>query len=501
MDRGPPRPHQDRLHEGAHEGPRLRDLAGPEELAHLLGEGRHRLRAVQHHAPLGQHHARLVRRHLQLALPLAVLLDALRGVGQLEVGVLDDLPDAAQLAPHLLQLRLDTLKLLALLAGDAVHLLVEQAHEVTDVGLGEDVVAQLADDRLLEAPRVEPGGDAGLLAALEQGLADVVGVLAALRLRGGEIAPAALTAHEPAQQVGTGDPPGVLHLRSARAQQLLHALELLPANDRRHGALHAHGRGLPLVALPPDQRAHVGLVAEHPVHGVLEPAAAVAGGDAIGVEGAHDVEHAVASERHREDAADDGVGGRVEFELGALLRAVLDLHLAVAVGGEGGDPEAARGRLAHAARDLFGQIGAVEFVDALDDRLHELAGGRVVGVLGDGDDAHAASAQHRLEGDGVLALAREAAELPDEDLLEGRVGLARLVEHLAELRPVGDATALGLVDVLAHDAVAALLGVFAQGAQLGGDGEVDILAVAGDTRVERDGRGIGSMVRHRFVLL
>ena len=365
MDRGPPRPHQDRLHEGAHEGPRLRDLAGPEELAHLLGEGRHRLRAVQHHAPLGQHHARL------------------------------------QLAPHLLQLRLDTLKLLALLAGDAVHLLVEQAHEVTDVGLGEDVVAQLADDRLLEAPRVEPGGDAGLLAALEQGLADVVGVLAALRLRGGEIAPAALTAHEPAQQVGTGDPPGVLHLRSARAQQLLHALELLPANDRRHGALHAHGRGLPLVALPPDQRAHVGLVAEHPVHGVLEPAAAVAGGDAIGVEGAHDVEHAVASERHREDAADDGVGGRVEFELGALLRAVLDLHLAVAVGGEGGDPEAARGRLAHAARDLFGQIGAVEFVDALDDRLHELAGGRVVGVLGDGDDAHAASAQHRLEGDGV----------------------------------------------------------------------------------------------------
>ncbi len=40
-----------------------------------------------------------------------------------------------------------------------------------------------------------------------------------------------------------------------------------------------------------------------------------------------------------------------------------------------------------------------------------------------------AAAQHRLEGDGVLALAREARELPDEDLLEGRVVGARLVER------------------------------------------------------------------------
>ena len=77
----------------------------------------------------------------------------------------------------------------------------------------------------------------------------------------------------------------------------------------------------------------------------------------------------------------------------------------------------------------------------------------------------------------MFALAREAGEFPDEDLPEGRVGLSGLVQHLAELGPVGDAARLGLVDVLAGDHVAVALGELAQGAQLGGDGEVDILAV------------------------
>ncbi len=62
---------------------------------------------------------------------------------------------------------------------------------------------------------------------------------------------------------------------------------------------------------------------------------------------------------------------------------------------------------------------------------------------------------------------------------EGAVVGARLVEHPPELWAVGDAAALGLVDVLAGDEVAVLLGVVAQRAQLDGDGEVDALAVAG----------------------
>ena len=43
-------------------------------------------------------------------------------------------------------------------------------------------------------------------------------------------------------------------------------------------------------------------------------------------------------------------------------------------------------------------------------------------MLGDGGHTDAAPAQHRLESDGVLALAGEAGELPHEDLIEGASG-------------------------------------------------------------------------------
>ena len=55
-----------------------------------------------------------------------------------------------------------------------------------------------------------------------------------------------------------------------------------------------------------------------------------------------------------------------------------------------------------------------------------------------------------------------------------------LVEHPSELGPVGDAAALGLVDVLAGDEVAVLVGVVPQRPQLSRDREVDILAVTGE---------------------
>ena len=105
-------------------------------------------------------------------------------------------------------------------------------------------------------------------------------------------------------------------------------------------------------------------------------------------------------------------------------------------------------------------------------------------MLGDGDDADAAPAEHRLEGDGVLTLARETRELPDEDFHEGGVGAAGGIQHLAELGAVGDAAALGLVHVLAGDGIAVLLCVVAQRPELCCDGQVDVLAVAGDAGVE-----------------
>ena len=66
-----------------------------------------------------------------------------------------------------------------------------------------------------------------------------------------------------------------------------------------------------------------------------------------------------------------------------------------------------------------------------------------------GDREDAPPAQHGLERDGVLALSGKAAEFPDEDFLEGALGLPGGVQHLLELGPVCDAPTLGLVHVLA----------------------------------------------------
>ena len=61
----------------------------------------------------------------QLLLPLPVLLDAVGGVGRLDVGRLDELPDAPPPPLHVFKLRLDGFQLLTLLPGDPVHLLVQ----------------------------------------------------------------------------------------------------------------------------------------------------------------------------------------------------------------------------------------------------------------------------------------------------------------------------------------------------------------------------------------
>ena len=143
---------------------------------------------------------------------------------------------------------------------------------------------------------------------------------------------------------------------------------------------------------------------------VLGPGASGGIGDAVVVEGAGDLGDALPRCGEREDALHDGGSVAVGLQPRALLRPVLDVDLVVAVGRAAGDPETARGGLAHPACDLLGKIVRVELVDALDDCFHELAGGGVVGVFRNGDDADAAAAQHGLEGDGVLAFAREAGD-------------------------------------------------------------------------------------------
>jgi len=132
---------------------------------------------------------------------LEVLDVQVRGLGQVV--------EPSQPALHVLKLRLDGLKLLSLLLGDAVHLLVHQLHQLPDIGLGEHVLPYLAHHHLLEAPCVEPGGGTGVSAPLHDGLADVVGVLPALGILAAKCPVARLTLDHPAEQVGAADTAGV----------------------------------------------------------------------------------------------------------------------------------------------------------------------------------------------------------------------------------------------------------------------------------------------------
>jgi len=229
------------------------------------------------------------------------------------------------------------------------------------------------------------------------------------------------------------------------------------------------------------------------VDAVLGPGSSGGVGDALVVQGAGDVQDAPTRLGHIEDALHHRRRGRVGLQGGAFLGPVLDHQLAVAVGHAAGDPEAPGGGFAHPPVNLFGEIFAVKFVHGLDDGLHQLAGGGVVGVLGDGDDADALAPEHGLEGHSVLPLAGESRKLPDKNLLERSLRLGGLVQHTAELGPVGDTPALGLVHVFAGDGVAIAFRVVAQGAQLGSHGEVHVLAVAGNPGVQGCGYRVNSI--------
>ncbi|MCY3587941.1 MAG: hypothetical protein OXH40_04570 [Chloroflexi bacterium] len=223
-----------------------------------------------------------------------MLADAVGGVGHLEVGGLDQAPDAVQRPIHLAQLMLDRLQLAPLPMGQTVHLLIDHLDQLADVALGQNVAAQLLDDRALEVARVEPGRGAGLGALFDLRLADVVAVAAALGLGGRHAHAAGLAAEQPREQVGAGDAPRVGFLRSARLEQPLHVLELVARDDGREGVLDPHRLRTVFGVVTPDQGAGVGLVGQEPVHGRLEPGLARGGGDAVRVERPGDVEHALA---------------------------------------------------------------------------------------------------------------------------------------------------------------------------------------------------------------
>ncbi len=149
--------HHDFLDERLDEAPPLGEFALVQKLAQVLtisGDGFH---IVQDDPPLGQYHPGLRRRGLKTLLSLPVVLDAGLEVLDVQVGGLRQVVEALQPPLHVSQFRLGGLQPLALLPGDAVHLLVHQLDKLPYVGLGEHILPDLADDHLLKPAGVQSG--------------------------------------------------------------------------------------------------------------------------------------------------------------------------------------------------------------------------------------------------------------------------------------------------------------------------------------------------------
>ncbi len=433
-----------------------------------------------------------------------MVLDAVGEMGHVELGRrLHQLVEPVEPAPHVGKLRLDGLQPLALIAGHVVHLLVHHVDQAPDVALGQDVGADQPDYQLLELTGVHPGRVAGAWGALHEGVADVVGKGAPAGVAARERPPAPVALDQAAQQEGASHPAGVGVPGGAGAHYPVHPVELVPGDGGGERALHPHRVCTVAGVVAPYEGSQVRFVSEDVVDGGLVPELPPGALDALVVEDADYLHHPLAGLGQVEDALDDAVGFGVGLEGGPLLGAVLDLDLPVAVGCHGSDPEAAGRRLPHAPQDLHPKIFRVKLVHGLDDALKQPAGGVVLGLLGDGDDAEALSSEHGLEHDGVLPLAGESTEFPDQNLLKRGLGSLGLVDHLLELWAVQHASALRLVHVLPDDLVAVLLGVVPERPELGGDGQVHVLSVAGNPSVEGHGRAVGlfGLAAHVCVLL
>ena len=273
-----------------------------------------------------------------------------------QVGGLRQVVEPLQPPLHVGQLRLCGLQPLALLPGDAVHLLVHQLDQLPDVGLGEDVVADAFHHHFFEPAGVQPGTVAGPAAPLHQRLADVVGELPALGVLAGHGPLAGAALDQTAEQVGASHAAGMGLPGGTGTHLLVHLAELGLGDEGGERLLHPDRLLLVLGASAPEQSAGVSLVSEDNVDAVLGPGPPGGVGDALVVEGAGDVQDAPAGFGHIEDALDHRGGVRVGFQSGALLRPVLDHQLAVAVGDPAGDPETPGGGLPHPPPNFFGKI-------------------------------------------------------------------------------------------------------------------------------------------------
>ena len=261
--------HNDLLDEGLDESSPLGELAFIKELAQVLAVSGDGFNVIQHNSPLGQHHPGLRSRGLKTLLPLPVVPDARLEVLNVQVGGLRQVVEPFQPPLRVGKFRLGSLQALALLPGYAVHLLVHQFDQLPDVGLGEHVLANLANHHFLEPAGIQPGAVAGSAAPLHQGLADVVGELASLGVLAGHGPTAGAALDQAAEQVGASHTAGMGLPGGAGTHLLVHLAELVLGDDGRECLLHSDRVSLVPGATTPEKGSGVGLVSEDDVDAVL----------------------------------------------------------------------------------------------------------------------------------------------------------------------------------------------------------------------------------------
>ena len=109
--------------------------------------------------------------------------------------------------------------------------------------------------------------------------------------------------------------------------------------------------------------------------------------------------------------------------------------------------------------------------------MQEDAAGGLVDVLGGGDEADSRLVEGLVDLDVVGAVAGQAVELVDDDVVD--VGcVLEVAQHALELGAVGGAGGFAAVDELLDDQGADGGGLASVGVALGGDGEAFLVAAA-----------------------
>ena len=283
-------------------------------------------------------------------------------------------------------------------------------------------------------------------------------------------------------------------------QQLLHGVEGLAVDDRRHRHDHDLADRLQFLGLGPLVElmlAHVGAAGQDAVDLADAPTPTIAGEDAVAVEIADDVLHAhlplgtVAVERKPVDQPHRLAVERVYLQLLLDLRAALfGRDDTVADGRQRTIPEALPRILLQSPHDVLGVFLRLIFVEQRHDLPHHLMHRIVADLLGDRQQLDAVLRQLADVELHVEGVAEKAAERVDDHHVERRgLGRARL-DHPLELGAAVVGRRRAWLHIGFDELVAARSAIGFALPLLVGDGDV-MLGLPGrrDTQIERGAQG------------